>query len=195
MRRILLLARHGQTEWNLQQRIQGWTDLPLTDQGRQQAERLAETLKSYEIRRIFASDLRRARETAEIVAQILGIPMVVDHRLREVRRGELEGYVTGIAELEYPEFFEAWRRDFYHARPPGGESPADAEPRARAFFRDWWPCLPDSVIVGHLLMNLVLLRVLGVPLSEDVFQQISRQDGSVFEVQLPPESPIRSLHS
>ncbi len=189
MRRILLLARHGQTEWNQQHRIQGWTDLPLTDYGRQQAERLAETLRSYDVQRVFASDLRRARETAEIVAQILGIPMVLDHRLREVRRGELEGYVAGIAALEYPEFFEAWRQDFYHARPPGGESPKDAEPRALAFYRDWWPCLPRSVIVGHLLMNTVLLKVLGIQPDPDIFQRLSRQDGVVFEIELPETPP------
>jgi broad specificity phosphatase PhoE len=87
----LLLVRHGETDWNADGRLQGHTDRPLTDFGRRQARDLADALAGEKLQAIYSSDLTRARETAEIVAGRLGLPVVLDRDLREKDWGNWEG--------------------------------------------------------------------------------------------------------
>jgi broad specificity phosphatase PhoE len=87
----LLLVRHGETDWNAAGRLQGHTDTPLNDYGRRQARELAERLATDGADAIYASDLARARETAEILAERLGLTVVVDPQLREKDWGNWEG--------------------------------------------------------------------------------------------------------
>jgi probable phosphoglycerate mutase len=90
----LLLVRHGETDWNADGRLQGHTDRPLSDHGRRQAQKLAEELEGEEIEAIYASDLARARETAEIVGGRLGLPVELDPDLREKDWGTWEGLTS-----------------------------------------------------------------------------------------------------
>jgi probable phosphoglycerate mutase len=90
----LLLVRHGETDWNAVGRLQGHTDRPLSDYGREQARRLAEELAGEEFAAIYASDLARARETAEIVAERVRLPVVLDPGLREKDWGTWEGLTS-----------------------------------------------------------------------------------------------------
>jgi 2,3-bisphosphoglycerate-dependent phosphoglycerate mutase len=90
----LLLVRHGETDWNAEGRLQGHTDRPLNDFGRRQALRLAEELDGEEIHALYASDLARARETAEILGGRLGLPVVLDPDLREKDWGSWEGLTS-----------------------------------------------------------------------------------------------------
>ncbi len=87
----LLLVRHGETDWNADGRLQGQTDRPLNDYGRRQAQQLAETLETDKLEAIYSSDLARARETAEIVGERLGLPVALDPDLREKDWGNWEG--------------------------------------------------------------------------------------------------------
>jgi broad specificity phosphatase PhoE len=87
----LLLVRHGETDWNADGRLQGQTDRPLSDFGRRQARQLAEELAGEPLDAIYSSDLARARETAEIVGERLGLPIVLDPDLREKDWGTWEG--------------------------------------------------------------------------------------------------------
>jgi broad specificity phosphatase PhoE len=87
----LLLVRHGETDWNADGRLQGHTDRPLSDHGRRQAQKLAEELSGDEIEAIYSSDLARARETAEIVGERLGLTVELDPDLREKDWGNWEG--------------------------------------------------------------------------------------------------------
>ena len=87
----LLLVRHGETDWNADGRLQGQTDRPLSDFGRDQARRLAEELESEVLKAIYSSDLARARETAEIVGERIGLPVVPEPDLREKDWGTWEG--------------------------------------------------------------------------------------------------------
>ena len=87
----LLLVRHGETDWNASGRLQGHTDRPLNDYGRRQARELADRLADDGIVAIYASDLSRAKETAEIVGVRLGLPVVIDADLRERNWGSWEG--------------------------------------------------------------------------------------------------------
>jgi probable phosphoglycerate mutase len=87
----LLLVRHGETDWNADGLLQGHTDRPLSDFGRRQARQLAEELEGEPFDAIYASDLARARETAEIAGERLGLPVVLDPDLREKDWGTWEG--------------------------------------------------------------------------------------------------------
>jgi 2,3-bisphosphoglycerate-dependent phosphoglycerate mutase len=87
----LLLVRHAETDWNADGRLQGQTDRPLTEFGRRQAQKLAEELAGERFEAIYSSDLSRARETAEIVAARLGLPVLFDPDLREKDWGTWEG--------------------------------------------------------------------------------------------------------
>ena len=117
------LARHGETDDNVApMRFQGWTDTPLNDTGRRQARELAERVAGDGIASLWASDLSRARETAEIVGARIGMTPVLDARLREGARGRWEGHLMRDVERDEPERYAAWRRGGAAFRFPGGES-------------------------------------------------------------------------
>jgi broad specificity phosphatase PhoE len=128
--RTILLARHGETEWNRIGRWQGATDIPLSDVGRAQARALGARLVGQGIRRVYASHLARARETAEIVAATLGVPaaVTIDPRLRERGYGCFEGLTREECAQTHP---EVWQRYLADRR----LVPPDAEPQAEIIAR------------------------------------------------------------
>ena len=150
----LTLVRHGETDWNLQRRIQGSTDIPLNDTGRRQARDAAEALRARLAGDgplvVAASDLSRARETAGIIAATLGAAEPRTYpELRERNYGDAEGVDIG-------EFRERWG-DWDHAVVPRAEAWADVRVRAlsglRAAIRDArrasFPIAPSLVVVSH----------------------------------------------
>jgi broad specificity phosphatase PhoE len=134
---VILLARHGETDDNREPiRIQGRLDTPLNDTGRAQARELADRVAGEGVRALYCSDLVRARETAEIVGRRLGLEPVVDPRLAEGDRGELEGRLwEEVAEAD-PELYAAWRRAGEGFRFPGGESLREQRDRTFAALDD-----------------------------------------------------------
>jgi broad specificity phosphatase PhoE len=133
----VLLARHGQTNDNLQPiRFQGFRDTPLNDTGLRQAGELAERVAGDGIRSLWSSDLNRARETAEIVAARIGQSVRLDSRLREANRGVWEGRRFIDVEREDPEAYAAWMRAGPEWRFPGGESLQDQLARVSAALGD-----------------------------------------------------------
>ena len=105
----MILARHGETDWNRDGRWQGHADRPLNDAGRRQAKELGYQLRDEAIGAVYASDLARARETAEIVAAPRGLRVRTDPRLREVDIGRWAGLTLAEAEARYPESVARWR--------------------------------------------------------------------------------------
>jgi broad specificity phosphatase PhoE len=99
----LFVARHGQTDWNLEHRWQGHADPCLNATGREQAAELGESLAGSGIDAVVSSDLRRAAQTAEIAAARLGLPVELDPRLREVDVGEWSGLTSAEVEARYPD--------------------------------------------------------------------------------------------
>lgn len=126
----VLLARHGETDDNVAPlRFQGWRDTPLNDTGRAQAHALAEKVAGDGIASLWASDLSRARETAEIAGDRIGMTPTLDARLREGGRGRWEGHLMVDVEAAEPERYAAWRAAGPDFRFPGGESLAQQQRR------------------------------------------------------------------
>jgi broad specificity phosphatase PhoE len=147
----ILLARHGETDDNIEPiRIQGRLDTPLNDAGRAQAAELAERVAGEGIASLWSSQLSRARETAEIVGARLGLEPVIDERLAEGDRGELEGRYWRDVAREDPELYAAWRRAGEAFRFPGGESLREQMDRTLAALADVRAAGPlPGLVVAH----------------------------------------------
>lgn len=119
----IIAIRHGETAWNVETRIQGHLDIPLNDTGRWQARRLAAALAGEQIAAIYSSDLMRAMQTAQGVADGVGLAVVADTALRERAFGRFEGRTFADIESAWPEDALRWRkRDPAFVPPEGGES-------------------------------------------------------------------------
>ena len=90
----LYIFRHGETDWNKDGRLQGWRDIPLDDQGRQQARQLAEMLLPFGIEFVIISNLSRAKETTAVVVERLGIPIEAPPAVRKILYGENLGRLS-----------------------------------------------------------------------------------------------------
>jgi probable phosphoglycerate mutase len=155
----VLLARHGETADNIEPiRAQGFADTPLNDAGRAQAAELALRIERDGIASLWSSDLSRARETAEIVGERLGLAPRLDWRLREGNRGEWEGRLFIEIERDDPEGYRAWLRAGPQFRFPGGESLKEQQQRVCAALRDvrQWGSLPALVVCHGGSIRVVL---------------------------------------
>ncbi|MDQ4019585.1 MAG: histidine phosphatase family protein [Actinomycetota bacterium] len=108
----ILLARHGETDWNAERRWQGHTDRPLNERGWAQARALAERLDATRLEAIYSSDLQRAHDTAALVADRQGVELLTMPELREVDVGTWAGLTKADVEREHPEAFERWRAGY-----------------------------------------------------------------------------------
>jgi len=144
----LLLARHGETDWNRDQRWQGHSDTPLNELGREQARELADSLDGIDA--VYSSDLARASETAEIVAAQLGLEVHVDDRLRERSFGAWEGLTMEEIERRYEEAHGRWRAGESHGADDAEAFEAFAA-RVHSFLDEVLRRHPDEtvLVVGH----------------------------------------------
>jgi len=121
----LVLVRHGQSQWNLENRFTGWIDIPLSPAGEEEAARAGELLRGYHFDYAFTSALVRAQETLRIILDVIGqpdVPTERDEALNERHYGDLQGLNKAeTAEKFGDEQVHLWRRG-YRVQPPGGES-------------------------------------------------------------------------
>lgn len=151
----LVLLRHGQSQWNLENRFTGWTDVLLTPQGASDAVKAAESLKEFSFDIAFTSRLKRANQTLDAVLSTLGqSPEVVyDSALNERHYGDLQGLNKAETAEKYgQEQVLLWRRS-YSVRPPNGESVEDCDRRTWPFFEQYIaPHLTEGktvIVVAH----------------------------------------------
>ena len=173
----VLLLRHGQSTWNAARRWQGQADPPLTEFGEEQAYQASQKLGLFDL--VVASDLERARRTAEIIAAQLGIgPVQLDERLRENHAGEWEGLTKEEVEAAWPGYLAE------HRRPPGFEPAQDVGVRALGALIEIGRQVPDGEVlaVAHGGVIRVLRRLLA-----DTDDVIPNLGGSWFTVQLDPK--------
>ncbi len=125
----LILIRHGKTEWNLERRLEGRSDPPLNGEGIAQAQRMATELKNAGIDAIYTSPLRRAYQTAQILAWAVDVRLEVEPRLTEVDQGEWQGRLRSEIERATPDLLHRWETAPWSTRPPGGESLKEVQRR------------------------------------------------------------------
>ena len=184
---LLVLVRHGQSEWNLENRFTGETDIGLTAQGRMEACAAGDKLRGMVFFHAFTSLLQRAIETLNLILERTGqtdCPISRDHALNERNYGRLQGLNKSEVAREYGEEQVAiWRRS-YSVRPPGGESLADTAARVLPYYRETIePKLSDGknvLIVAH--GNSLRALMMGL-------EGISEE--AIAEVDLPTGVPRR----
>ena len=183
---LLVLVRHGESQWNLENRFTGWIDIPLTEKGRQEARRAAEKIRDIHFDRAYTSVLQRATESLDIILQVIGqqgIPVAYDRALNERHYGDLQGLNKAeTAEKFGKKQVHLWRRS-YDVAPPGGESLKDTAARTLPYFEAH--ILPDL----HAGKN-VLVSAHGNSLRSIVMQldQLTREQ--VIELNLATGVPI-----
>jgi alpha-ribazole phosphatase len=162
-------VRHGETDWNLEGRYQGQSDVPLNDTGRAQAHLLAEKLHRRRFDAIYTSDLQRASETAGILGAALNLPIRCEERLREINQGEWEGYLVEVIKARFAELWKQRSADPAAVRPPGGETVAEVAKRVWAALDEIARSHPEGtvLIVSHgLALATILCKVRGIPLGQ-----------------------------
>lgn len=174
----LILVRHGVTSWNERNRFQGWSDVPLSAQGRRQAIRLKRALNGEAVAAVYSSDLSRAFETACAVAEPHKIKVQIRPELRELDFGKWEGLTCEAAHHSYPAQARAWLTRHGSFRPPEGETLATLSRRVCRCLRTLWTEHDNAaVVVTHGgPIRAILSRVLGLSVAR--FWQIKVDPGS-----------------
>jgi 2,3-bisphosphoglycerate-dependent phosphoglycerate mutase len=148
----IIAVRHGETAWNVDARIQGQLDIGLNDTGRWQARRVGEALAGETITAVYSSDLGRAHETAQAVAEVAGIPVVADEGLRERSFGIFEGKTFDEIHETWPDHAHNWRKRIPEWQPPeGGESLLELRERVTRTMHELAARHPGEqiVVVAH----------------------------------------------
>jgi broad specificity phosphatase PhoE len=188
---VILLVRHGETEWNLARRYQGWSDSPLTRRGVEQAEavgRVLSALPEAEGVPVVASPLGRARRTAELLqaARVDLAPIAFDERLKEISLGSWDGLGHGEIEVLSPGIFDGDGHEWYF-RTPDGETYDDFSGRIAAFLADAGD--RTLIAVAHGVVTRVLRGLyaglpretaLRLPVPQDVIWRLS--EGRIEEI-------------
>ena len=162
------MARHGQTEWNVEGRWQGSTDIPLDDVGKKQANMLAERLGKYPIQAIYSSPLSRAAKTAEAIAIKLGLEVKYHDGIIEICLGDWEGLSFIDIRKKYPNELAKWECDKHAQVGMGVENNFDVQHRAKAALLEICETEKrDTLIVSHGgWINRLMCWLLHIPLEK-----------------------------
>lgn len=163
------LVRHGQTDWNLAGRYQGQSDVSLNATGRAQAQSIAQILKGQPFAALYSSDLQRTRETAEIIGEIISLPVQYEPRLREIHQGEWEGQLSTVIQARYADLWQERLVDPANVRPPGGETVGEVAARVNAALAEIASQYSQAsiIIVSHgLALATAICRVQNIPVGQ-----------------------------
>ncbi|HRB82228.1 MAG TPA: 2,3-bisphosphoglycerate-dependent phosphoglycerate mutase [Nitrospira sp.] len=188
----LVLIRHGESQWNLENRFTGWVDVPLSPKGIEEAKAAGKKLAGFKFDRAFSSVLARANETLRLVLEGIGqtgIPIEKDKALNERMYGELQGLNKAETAKKFgDEQVKIWRRS-YDVRPPGGESLKDTAERVSSSTCSLFNC--SSRIRPYVLQGeTILIAAHGNSLRALVMQleQLTREQ--VLELNIPTGAPL-----
>ena len=181
----LVLVRHGQSVWNLQNRFTGWIDVPLTEKGKEEAYKAGELLKDIKFDVAYTSNLTRAQETLRIILETIGllIPVIKDVALNERHYGALQGLNKDRAREKWgKEIVHLWRRS-YDIPPPEGESLKDTAARTIPFL--------ERAIMGDIYDGRnVLVVAHGNSLRSIVMYLENLGPDEIIKVEIPTGTPI-----
>ena len=150
----IIAVRHGETAWNVATRVQGQLDIGLNARGRWQAAQVAQALRGEPLQAVYASDLARAWDTAQAIAQVSATGLTPHTGLRERGFGEFEGQTHADIEANWPQHALRWRQREPDWAPPGGESLTELRERIRRTV--------DELAGAHVGQQIVLVAHGGV---------------------------------
>ena len=159
-----ILVRHGETSYNKEGILQGWTDVPLNETGKKQAEKTAEILKKESFDEVWFSDLQRAADTASAILKYHpGVPAYPNPSIREWHLGILENKPYEMLRQEFSDYAKMLRTELVEMPVPGGESRGDFQKRINNAFQDLAERSPGKrcLIVTHGGVLVRLFRMLG----------------------------------
>jgi 2,3-bisphosphoglycerate-dependent phosphoglycerate mutase len=181
----LALIRHGQSIWNLQNRFTGWVDVPLTEQGENEARRAGELLRGHTFEVAYTSALQRAQKTCALILETNGwdLPVIRDVALNERMYGDLQGLdKDDTRRIHGEEQVKIWRRS-YDISPPNGESLKDTAARTLPFF--------ERCILGDIRKGRDVLVVAHGNSNRSIVMQLDQLTGEqVLEVELATGVPL-----
>jgi broad specificity phosphatase PhoE len=175
---VIYLARHGETADNADGRVQGSIDTPLNERGREQARELADQAAALDLRALYSSQLARARETAQIVGDRIGLEPRLDERFAESYRGAWEGRLLRDIERQEPGAWAAWHRSDPDFRFPGGESLAEHVARVGEALRELEQ--PALVVCHGGTVRAALVASGGHPIED--FQRIPAPNAELVAI-------------
>jgi len=187
----LILVRHGETDLNLEGRVQGISDAPLNETGRNQAAALGSRLQGSAPDCIYSSSLSRAFETAEAIAQHHELEVIPMDDLRELDVGELDGLTGPELRDRYPEFMKQWMTDVAPLNMPGGESIEELQERGWASVERMAEKHPEDKVIAvshNFLIQSILLKVLGLELTS--FRKIRQDLGAISILEINDRGPV-----
>jgi broad specificity phosphatase PhoE len=187
----LLLVRHGETIWNHQRRCQGFSDIPLSAAGEEQAKNLARALKPVPLDAVISSDLVRAKRTAEFIAEPHQIMIKTDARFRELNQGQLEG--KNITEMlaDHPALLKQWMENPADTVMPEGESLSKLQARASSAINEIAANYPDhtvAVVSHNLCILTIVCKIINLNLND--FRRLRIDNASVSEIEFSSRGPI-----
>ncbi len=157
----IILARHGETGWNVEEIFRGRIDIELSETGRKQAELLAKYLSEVKIEAIYSSPLKRALRTAEIIASYRQLEVEIAPGLIDLDFGQWQGLSVQEVKEKYEELFIKWVNSPHRVKIPGGESLNDIRKRAIGVVDEVIAKYEGTVIlVSHRVVNKVLICAL-----------------------------------
>ncbi len=157
----IIMARHGQTEWNVGEVFRGRIDIELDEVGVKQAELLAEYLSDRRIDAVYSSLLKRAAKTAEAIARYHNLQVEITPGLMDFNFGEWQGLTHQKVKDKYPELYTEWTENPQQVVPPGGESLNDVRGRAVGVVNEVTARYQGTVVmVAHRVVNKVLICAL-----------------------------------
>jgi len=157
----LILVRHGETMWNVEKIYRGRTDVNLNEVGIKQAELLGKNLANWELEAIYSSPLRRALDTANIIARYQNVGVQIAEGLTDFDYGEWQSLSEQDVKRLYPALLNEWHNNPHKVKMPGGESLEDVRRRAIAVVDDVLSKYQGSVVlVSHRVVNKVLICAL-----------------------------------
>lgn len=156
--KTLYVLRHGQTQWNVEGRMQGRLDSPLTDEGRDQVQRHGQFLGGQPVSRVILSPLGRAIESANLLNSHLQVPMQQDDRLAERDCGSWGGLLVADIEKHFPRAWQDRLSEPYLHRPPGGENHQDLLDRTSPLLESLFELAGEHVVLmSHAIVSRVVL--------------------------------------
>lgn len=165
----IYMVRHGETEWNAAHRMQGWSDIPLDEKGREQAYFAAKKFEHIPLDAIYTSPLKRAADTAAIIRGGRDIPLTWEKGLIEINLGRWDGHRPEEMDTLYPGQYDLWRTKPGEVHIDGGETFADVQNRAYAAFRRIVQKEKGKTVllVSHMgCLSTILFRIAGYPLND-----------------------------